>query len=162
TMAGQLVDDLLAFAQLGRTGLAKAQVDMDKLVAEARHALAAVVAGRNIEWRIAPLPDAWGDAALLRQAFINLISNAVKFTRDRDPAVIEVDGSQRDGHAVYTVKDNGVGFSMKYVGKLFGVFQRLHRVEEYDGTGIGLAFAKRIVERHDGAIEAEGELGIGA
>ena len=160
--AGKLVDDLLSFSHLGRTSLLMHRVDMNKLVEEVLRSLAPDIAGRDIVWHVAPLPDAFGDASLLRQVLSNLIDNAMKYSRMRTPAVIEIEGRASDGECVYRVKDNGVGFDMAYVGKLFGVFQRLHRIEEFEGTGIGLALSKRIIERHGGWVRAEGKLGAGA
>jgi light-regulated signal transduction histidine kinase (bacteriophytochrome) len=160
--AGRLVDDLLNFSQLNRATLSTHVVDMEKLVDEARRSLDPEARGRNIEWRVGPLPRAVGDSSLLRQALLNLLSNAVKYSRGRDPAVIEIRGEERDGETVYIIRDNGIGFDMKYVGKLFGVFQRLHRVEEFEGTGIGLALTKRVFDRHGGRITAAGELDRGA
>jgi chemotaxis family two-component system sensor kinase Cph1 len=153
--AGRLVDDLLHFSQLGRASLSKAQVDVVKLVDEARRSLSLQSEDREIEWRIGALPPAYGDSSMLRQTFLNLIDNAVKYTRGRTPAIIEVSGEVREHETVYRVSDNGVGFEMAYVGKLFGVFQRLHRAEDFEGTGIGLALSKRILERHGGWIRAD-------
>ena len=160
--AGRLVDDLLNFSQLGRTSLSLIQVDMKKLVAEVRRALEPDLAGRNVEWRIGDLPPATADAAMLRQVLSNLIDNAVKYSAPRVPAVITIEGEERESDVVYRVSDNGVGFDMAYSGKLFGVFQRLHRAEEFPGTGIGLALTKRIVERHGGSVFAQGALDAGA
>ncbi|WP_034412156.1 ATP-binding protein [Derxia gummosa] len=160
--AGRLVDDLLNFSRLGRASLDMTRVDMNKLVAEVKQSLAPDTAGRAIDWRIAPLPDAWGDAAMLRQALANLIDNAVKYTRDASPAVIEIGGEALAHELRFWVRDNGTGFDMAYVGKLFGVFQRLHRAEDYAGTGIGLALTRRIIDRHGGRIDASGALGQGA
>ncbi|WKB53510.1 ATP-binding protein [Eleftheria terrae] len=160
--AGQLVDDLLAFSQLGRSTLSMTAVDMDKLLDEVRRSVRIDQGNRQVEWRTGPLPPAWGDAALLRQALSNLIGNALKYTRPRECAVIEITGEQRDGETVYSVRDNGVGFDMAYAGKLFGVFQRLHRAEDFEGSGIGLALARRILERHGGWISADGRLDQGA
>ena len=109
-----------------------------------------------------PLPPTTGDAGLLRQALYNLIDNALKYTRDRSPTIVEISGEQTRTECIYTVRDNGVGFDMAYVHKLFGVFQRLHRMEEFVGTGIGLALTRRIIERHGGWIEARGALDKGA
>jgi two-component system, chemotaxis family, sensor kinase Cph1 len=153
--AGRLVDDLLAFSQLNRASLTIGPVDMDKLFAEARLAALHGVRDRQIEWRIAPLPEAWGDATMLRQAVLNLLSNAVKYTGRRAVAEITVEATENDTEAVYIIRDNGIGFDMRYVGKLFGVFQRLHRSEDFEGTGIGLALTKRVIDRHRGWITAD-------
>jgi chemotaxis family two-component system sensor kinase Cph1 len=160
--AGRLVDDLLAFSQMGRTTLTSSRVDMRKLVAEVRHGREPDIQGRNVEWQIGELPPTHGDPSLLRQVWANLIDNALKYSTSRDLAVIRIDGRVAQDALHYTVSDNGVGFEMNYVGKLFGVFQRLHRSEQYPGTGIGLALVKRIVERHGGTVSAESEAGRGA
>jgi light-regulated signal transduction histidine kinase (bacteriophytochrome) len=162
--AGQLVDDLLQFSQLGRTGLKMSRVDMNKVVEEIQRGLSHETEGRGIEWKVdADLPIAWGDPSLLRQAMFNLVENAVKYSRDSDPSVITISGGRNpDASTRYSVADNGVGFDMTYVGKLFQVFQRLHHSDEFHGTGIGLALTKRIVDRHGGSISAEGTLGKGA
>lgn len=160
--AGRLVDDLLAFSQLGRTHVAATDVDMNKLVAEVKHTLSFNLEHRSIDWRIDPLPPAWGDPNLLRQVWLNLVENAVKYTRPRNPARIEVTGWVEGGETRYRVRDNGVGFDMAYVDKLFGVFQRLQRAEDFEGTGIGLALARRILDRHHGRITAQGRLDEGA
>ena len=160
--AGQLVDDLLSFSQLGRTAMSMSPVDMQKVVQEIVRSVAPDTRGRQIEWRIQRLPPANGDAALLRQALYNLVDNALKYSRDRSPAIIEISGEQHPSECVYTVRDNGVGFDMAYAHKLFGVFQRLHRMEDFAGTGIGLALTQRIIERHGGWIEARGALDEGA
>lgn len=162
TAAGRLVDDLLNFSRLGRATLSKARVDMQKIVVEVRQSLAATARERRIDWSVGTLPEAYGDPVLLRQVWYNLLENAVKYTRTRDPAEIAVCGEVDGNVAAYTVRDNGVGFDMKYVGKLFGVFQRLQRAEDFEGTGIGLALARRIIERHGGEIQAEGEVERGA
>ncbi|MGH1587373.1 ATP-binding protein [Methylobacterium phyllosphaerae] len=162
--AGTLVDSLLSFSQMGRHALNKVWGDMNALVEEVRRKiLRDVPPDRTLRWEIAPLGRAYGDPVMLRLVLENLLSNAVKYTRDTREAVIAV-GSlpPRDGEAVYYVRDNGAGFDMAYVDKLFGVFQRLHRVEEFEGTGIGLANVRRIVERHGGRTWAEGTLGRGA
>ncbi|MFL6578923.1 MAG: ATP-binding protein [Povalibacter sp.] len=162
TTAGQLVDDLLSFSHLGRTSLEHSNVDMSKLVQEVLRTLEPDIRDRQIVWELQSLPSAWGDAALLRQALVNLIDNAVKYTRERTPAVICISGVAHEEQCIYEVRDNGVGFDMAYVHKLFGVFQRLHRMEDFEGTGIGLALTKRIVERHGGWITAEGAIDGGA
>jgi light-regulated signal transduction histidine kinase (bacteriophytochrome) len=160
--AGQLVDDLLSFSQLGRTALSVSPVDMQKVMQEIVRSVEPDVRDRQIEWRIQPLPPTNGDAALLRQALYNLIDNALKYSQDRAPAIIEVHGEQHASECVYTVRDNGVGFDMAYAHKLFGVFQRLHRMEDFAGTGIGLALTQRSLRRHGGWIEAHGAVGAGA
>jgi light-regulated signal transduction histidine kinase (bacteriophytochrome) len=160
--AGRLVDDLLNFSQLGRATLTTAPIDMNKLIVEAQRTLSQDIEGHDIVWKIGDLPPAWGDGAMLRQVWINLIGNAVKYSRNARPSQIEIFSEETPQARVYGVRDNGVGFDMAYVGKLFGVFQRLHRVDEFEGTGIGLAISKGVVERHGGRIWAEGRLGEGA
>jgi light-regulated signal transduction histidine kinase (bacteriophytochrome) len=160
--AGQLVDDLLSFSQLGRTELSMSPVDMQKVVQEIVRSVEPDLRGRQIEWRIQSLPPTSGDAALLRQALYNLVENALKYSRDRAPAIIEISGEQHASECVYTVRDNGVGFDMAYAHKLFAAFQRLHRMEDFAGTGIGLALTHRIIERHGGWIEARGAIDHGA
>ena len=160
--AGRLVDDLLAFSQLNRASMVLGRIDMNKLVAEVRLAAMQGVTDRLIKWQIRSLPEAWGDATLLRQAMLNLMSNAVKYTGHRSQAEITIEGHEDGRETVYTVRDNGIGFDMQYVSKLFGVFQRLHRVEDFEGTGIGLALTKRVIDRHGGWIRAEGVENQGA
>ncbi|WP_395674300.1 ATP-binding protein, partial [Phenylobacterium sp.] len=137
--AGRLVDDLLNFSQLGRASLSRDRIDMGKLVAEVRRTLEHDLEGRQVAWTIGRLPNAWGDAAMIRQVLQNLVQNAVKYSADRDPAEITITGDEGEGVTSFTVSDNGVGFDPAYSHKLFGVFQRLHRAEEFEGTGIGLA-----------------------
>ncbi len=120
------------------------------------------LAGRELHLEIKPLPLCHGDQSMLRQVWINLLGNAIKFTRPREHALIEVSGQTGDAENIYCVKDNGAGFDMQYAGKLFGVFQRLHGVEEFEGTGIGLAIVKRIITRHGGRVWAEGKVNEGA
>jgi light-regulated signal transduction histidine kinase (bacteriophytochrome) len=160
--AGRLVDDLLNFSHLGRTSLQMTRVDMNKLAEEARRSALVEVADREIVWNIEPLPDAWGDPAMLRQVMINVVGNAVKYTRTRQRAEITITGEANEADTLYCIADNGVGFDMKYVGKIFGVFQRLQRAEDFEGTGIGLALVRRIIDRHKGHVWAEGELDRGA
>lgn len=160
--AGILVDNLLAFSHMGRTAIHPVTCDMNQLVEEARRDVMSEAEGRNVRWTIGDLPEVFCDPIMMRLAVRNLLSNALKFTRGRDEAVVEVGSEARDGETLFFVKDNGTGFDMKYVDKLFGVFQRLHRMEEYEGTGIGLANVRRIVERHGGKAWAEGLLDVGA
>ncbi|WP_419897048.1 ATP-binding protein [Roseomonas sp. USHLN139] len=162
TSAGKLVDELLGFSQMGRSALTLRKVDMNRVVEEVRRSLTLDLAGREVEWQVERLPPVWGDQRMLRQVVENLLSNAIKYSRDRSPARIHVGSEQTSQETIYFVRDNGVGFDMKYVGKLFGVFQRLHRVEDYEGSGIGLANVRRIAERHGGRAWAEGAVGQGA
>jgi two-component system, chemotaxis family, sensor kinase Cph1 len=161
--AGTLVDDLLTFSQMGRAALRPAPVDLAQIVQViVREVESDVSEKRHIEWVVGDLPRVIGDAAFLQLALRNLISNAVKYTRTRESAKIEIFATRSDDEYIIGVKDNGVGFDMKYGAKLFGVFQRLHRAEEFEGTGIGLANVRRIIERHEGRTWAEGWLGKGA
>ncbi|HEX2544247.1 MAG TPA: ATP-binding protein [Ramlibacter sp.] len=163
SFAGQLVDALLDFSRLGRSGLKPSWVDSGTLVEDLVDELRQHERNRRIEWDIAgPLPRLWVDPLLLQVAVRNLLGNAAKYTRGRDPARIRVAAVSLPQGEGLEVTDNGVGFPMKYVGKLFGVFQRLHRTEDFDGTGIGLANVKRIVERHGGSVWARGEPDRGA
>lgn len=157
-----LIDDLLMFSRIGRAALTVAPTNLNRLVNESREELAPETAGRLIDWHIADLPEVLGDSSLLRSVIVNLLSNAIKFTRHRDPARIEVGGSEQDGHVILFVRDNGVGFDMRFKDKLFGVFQRLHRQEDFEGTGIGLAGVRRIIHRHGGQVWAESEVDRGA
>jgi signal transduction histidine kinase len=161
---GQLIDDLLAFSRLGRTDLSTGPVDMKELAQTVADEIRRTDNGRqgSLEILIDPLPPARGDRGLLRQVLSNLLQNAAKFTRDRPSARIEVGAGADSGQTVYFVKDNGAGFDARYTDKLFGVFQRLHSTEQFDGTGVGLAIVKRIVQRHGGRVWAEGALNQGA
>lgn len=159
---GQLVDALLSLARLGRQGLRLQVTNLNKLVKEVIADLSLDAASREVDWKIGDLPSMDCDASLVRQVFQNLLSNALKFTRSRAPAVIEVGLRKHAGTSIVFVRDNGVGFNMKYCDKLFGVFQRLHRVEDFEGTGVGLATVNRIIQKHGGRIWAEAELDKGA
>jgi PAS domain S-box-containing protein len=159
---GQLVDDLLSLARLGRRDLSLRASKLRPLVDEVIVDLAPECAGRLLEWKVGNLPVVACDPILIRQVFHNLIGNALKYSRPRSTAVIEIGQIQENGRPVIFVRDNGVGFNMKYVDKLFGVFQRLHRSEDFEGTGVGLATAHRIVQKHGGRIWAEAELDKGA
>lgn len=160
--AGRLVDNLLTFAHLGRSALQPADVDMDDVVREIRAELRHGAEGRVIDWRQPPLPRAHADERMMRLVWRNLLSNAVKYTKHRQRAVIELGGRDEGEEIVYWVRDNGAGFDMQYADKLFGVFERLHSQEEFEGTGIGLAHVRRIVNRHGGRTWAEGKENDGA
>ncbi len=159
---GQLIDDLLTFSRLGRQQLMETQIDLGALATGIFDELVAQSPGRKIRFVVHSVPPALGDKAMIRQVLMNLLSNAVKFTRSRQEAVIEFGYVVRRDQGAYYVKDDGVGFDMQYVGKLFGVFQRLHSVAEFEGTGVGLAIVYRIITRHGGRVWAEGEVGKGA
>ena len=148
--AGTLVDDLLSFSQMGRSTLGRARIDMAAMVEDVRKMLEFEYHGRDVHWQIGDLPPVEADPTMMRLVWQNLLSNAVKFTRERTHAVIAVAHERSESEDVFTVRDNGCGFDMRYVDKLFGVFQRLHHVEEFEGTGIGLANVRRIIGRHGG------------
>lgn len=160
---GALIDDLLAFSRIGRAETRESTVNLGLLLKDVLAEVQQDADGRTIAWTIGALPDLYGDRSMLRLALVNLISNAVKFTRTRPRAEIEIGclEKSRDAAVVF-IKDNGVGFDMKYVGKLFGVFRRLHSAEAFEGTGIGLATVQRIVHRHGGRVWAEGQVDRGA
>ena len=160
--AGTLVDDLLAFSRMGRSEIRRSVVDVARVVEEVRRDLEPETSGRAIEWDVDSLPTVQADPAMLRTVFQNLLANAVKFTRQRQPARIQVGCKAATGEYVFFVRDNGVGFDMKYAEKLFGVFQRLHRPEQFEGTGIGLANVRRVIHRHGGRTWAEGTIDGGA
>jgi len=160
---GTLIDDLLAFSRIGRAETQKVLVSLEQLVKEVVAEFRQETKGRDIAWKIGALPACYGDRSMLRLTIVNLVSNAVKFTRLRTQAEIEigcVDG-KRDEVEVF-VRDNGAGFDMQYANKLFGVFQRLHLSEQFEGTGIGLATVQRIIQRHGGKVRAEGAVDQGA
>jgi len=159
---GTLIDALLSFSRTGRAPLVKSRVALSKLMESVLRDLRFETEGRSVEWVIAPLPVIEGDPTLIRQALFNLTSNALKFTRPREQARIEITATETDCEWEVHVQDNGVGFDMQYAGKLFGVFQRLHSAAEFEGTGIGLANARRIIQRHGGRIWAEGNPGSGS
>jgi light-regulated signal transduction histidine kinase (bacteriophytochrome) len=172
---GLLVDELLNLARVGRHALNRQLTRLNSIVTEVMAILQPESEGREVEWVIADLPAVECDPVLVKQIFQNLLANALKFTRPRadgngqtgtpptaSHTVIEVSQKEEDGQPVFMVRDNGVGFNMKYVDKLFGVFQRLHRAEDYEGTGIGLATVQRIVQKHGGRVWAEGEPDKGA
>lgn len=159
---GQLIDDILAFSRMGRREVRREKVEMAALVRSAIDVLVPMPAERKFELLIGDLPPAHGDAAMLQQVWVNLIGNAIKFSRASATPRIEIGACQDSGEIAYFVKDNGVGFDMQYAHKLFGVFQRLHGIEEFEGTGIGLAIVKRIITRHEGRVWAVGKVNAGA
>ena len=159
---GRLIDDLLAFSKLTRTETTETAVDMEALAREVVEQIRRDSMETAAEFRIGELPAARGDRAMLRQVFTNFISNAVKFSGRSERPVVDIGGERRNGENFYWVRDNGVGFDMRYAGKLFGVFQRLHRSDEFEGTGVGLAIVQRVVVRHGGRVWAESSPGAGA
>jgi signal transduction histidine kinase len=159
---GNLIDDLLAFSRIGRAETKKTLVSLDQLVKEVVAEIRLDTGGRDIVWKIHPLPVCYGDRSMLRLVIGNLLSNAVKFTRMRAQAEIEIGCADGNDEVEAFVRDNGAGFDMQYVDKLFGVFQRLHLMEEFEGTGIGLATVRRIIHRHGGDVRAEGGVDQGA
>ena len=159
---GRLIDDLLVFSRMGRAEMNVSGVSMQRLVDEALDRLRSQMTGRDIDWKIGNLPQVQGDPAMFRQVWLNLMDNAVKYTRTRERAEIEVGSIFNGEESVFFVRDNGVGFDPRYAGKLFGVFERLHRSDEFEGTGIGLANVRRIILRHGGRTWAEGQVEGGA
>jgi len=158
----ELIDDLLAFSRIGRSEMKKDTVDLSLLVKEVLKEFQPETKERDIAWNIDPLPSVTGDSLLLKLVFTNLISNSLKFTRNCKRTEIGISASPGNNEIIFSVKDNGVGFDMKYADKLFAVFQRLHRAEDFEGTGIGLANINRIISRHGGRVWAEGKIDEGA
>jgi len=158
----RLIDDLLAFSRIGRAAMHRQRIRMTELIDETFQDLAPDLTNRRIDWERHAIPDTVGDPQLLKQVWVNLLANAVKYTRPRDPARIEIGAEEADDEIIYYVKDNGVGFNMQYADRLFGVFQRLHTEKDFEGTGVGLANVRRIVQRHGGRTWAEGAEGRGA
>jgi K+-sensing histidine kinase KdpD len=160
---GNLIDDLLAFSRIGRAETRKTVVDLEQLTREVVTEIGQYTKGRNISWKMGALPVCYGDRSMLRLVVVNLVSNAAKFTRMRTPAEIEIGCADLNEEEVELfVKDNGAGFDMQYANKLFGVFQRLHLPEQFEGTGIGLATVQRIIHRHGGKVRGEGAVDKGA
>ncbi|MFZ0845070.1 MAG: ATP-binding protein [Pseudolabrys sp.] len=159
---GNLIDDLLAFARLGRQPLTKQAVTLGPIVGQVLTQQRALSGERAVDVKVADLPPVSGDPALLKQVLVNLIGNAFKYTKRRADAAIEIGSDDVDGERVFFVRDNGAGFNMEYAGQLFKVFQRLHRVEEFEGTGVGLAIVQRIINRHGGRVWADATVGEGA
>jgi light-regulated signal transduction histidine kinase (bacteriophytochrome) len=160
--AGALIDDLLSFSHMGRTEMYHTVVDMDQLVRNTSSDLRFETTVRNIAWEFGELPEVRGDLSMLRLVVQNLFSNAARYTSTRNRVVIEVESTSDDNETIFFVRDTGVEFDMQYADKLFGVFQRLHGKEEFEGTGIGLATVRRIVHLYGGRVWAEGSVGEGA
>jgi len=158
----RLIDDLLAFSRLGRAEMSLSPIDMQTMANSVFHELTTPESLAGIDFQVGTLPPTLADPTLMRQVWMNLLSNAIKFSSKRDRAVIRVSAQQGVGENVYVVQDNGAGFDMQYVGKLFGVFQRLHNSKEFEGTGVGLALVQRVIRRHGGRVWAEGETDKGA
>jgi PAS domain S-box-containing protein len=159
---GQLIDDLLAFSRLGRQAMKMEKIDMELVARDVWNELAVIYPNKQMTINIGHLAFCYGDEKLIRQVFINLLSNAIKYTNDTQSAIIEVGSKDEIDEVIYYVKDNGVGFDMQFAHKLFGIFQRLHSEDEFEGTGIGLPIVKRIIERHGGRVWADGKVNKGA
>src|SRR5439155_7366298 len=158
----RLIEDLRAFSRMSRSEMHDVPIQLDKMVDILRHELRWDCEKRQINWEVQPLPEVQGDPEMLQLVITNLIANALKYTRPREEARIEIGHLPAENETVFFVRDNGVGFDLQYVHKLFGVFQRLHSAKEFDGTGIGLAIVRRIIARHGGRTWAEGKVGDGA
>ena len=159
---GNLIDALLTFSRLSRSELQRTKINSKNMVTRVVKTFSDELVGRNVEINISELPDSKGDEGLINQVWVNLISNALKYSRNKEKAVIDIGGKIENGKTIFYVKDNGVGFDMKYIDKLFGVFQRLHKARDFEGIGIGLANVNRIVVRHGGKCWAESEVNNGA
>jgi light-regulated signal transduction histidine kinase (bacteriophytochrome) len=158
---GRLIEELFTFSRIGQTEMYRLTLSLKEITREVIHDLRQESEGRDIEWVIGELPEVTGDSVMLWQAMTNLISNALKFTRTKEHARIEIGASENEYEHIIFIRDNGVGFDPRAADRLFGVFQRLH-TQEFEGTGVGLANVRRIVERHGGKVQAEGEQGKGA
>jgi light-regulated signal transduction histidine kinase (bacteriophytochrome) len=158
----ELIDDILSFSRFSLAEIRMSQINMEDLIHSIFQELTSSKDRERIEFQVASLPQAFGDRALIRQVWTNLLSNAIKFSAIRERAIIQVTGIQTSGEIIYAVNDNGAGFDMHYIDKLFGVFQRLHSEREFPGTGVGLAIVQRIILRHGGRVWAEGQSGQGA
>lgn len=159
---GHLIDDILLLSRASRQEMVLNEIDMAALARSVYDEFQTDVTDRDVEFNVGDIPNAYGDRAMLGQVFQNLIGNAIKFTRNKNPAIIEVGGEKEGKEIVYYVKDNGAGFDMKYINKLFGLFQRLHSPEEFEGTGVGLSIVQRVIRRHGGSVWGEGAVGEGA
>ncbi|HET9053628.1 MAG TPA: ATP-binding protein, partial [Cyclobacteriaceae bacterium] len=159
---GQLIDDLLDFSRLGRKPVVPSDINMKEMVETIMREQTAEVKNRRLDIKIMDMKPARGDAAMIHQVWVNLISNALKYSSRKDVSEIEAGSFAQEGKTVYYIRDNGAGFDMKYADKLFGVFQRLHKVNEFEGTGVGLALVKTIIKRHEGEIWADSKVDEGS
>lgn len=159
---GHLIDDILLLSRASRQEMVLNEIDMAALAKSVYNEFQTDTNDRNIEFSVGNLPNVYGDRSMLGQVFQNLIGNAIKFTRNRETAIIEVGGKEKGKEIVYYVRDNGAGFDMKYINKLFGLFQRLHSPEEFEGTGVGLSIVQRVIRRHGGRVWGEGSVDGGA
>lgn len=159
---GRLIDDLLSFSRIGRQALNVGPLDVATIAKTCMAELRTATPERRLMFEVGELPQADGDPSLIRVVLMNLLSNAVKYTAGRDVAMVSLTGGLDGGRCVFRVQDNGVGFDMRYAAKLFAVFQRLHRDDEFEGSGVGLALVDRIIQRHGGRVTAEGVIGRGA
>jgi two-component system sensor kinase len=157
----RLINDLFAFARLSAKAVLKSDIDMQALIQNVFDDMHSTIAGRNVQLDMKALPVTWGDSSMIRQVWVNLLSNALKFTRPRKKAKIEIGGAEEGGEIVYYIRDNGIGFSIEQGKRLFGFFERLQK-EQFEGTGIGLVIIKRIIEKHGGRVWAEGKPEAGA
>ena len=157
-----LIDDLLDYSRMGRLKKRESLVDMDQLINEVFQDLTQVHEQGRVQLQLTPLPKLKGDREMMKHAIANLLGNSIKFSSERDRIIIEAGASEEEGRTIYYIKDNGAGFDMEYADKLFGMFQRLHSDDEFEGTGVGLAIVQRIIKKHDGAVWAESEVGKGA
>lgn len=162
TEMGNLIDALLTFSRLSRGEIQRSKINSKNMVTHVIKTFSDELTGRNVEIKISDLPDVMGDEDLINQVWVNLISNAIKYTRNKEQAVIEIGGKIEKDKTIFFIKDNGAGFDMKYADKLFGVFQRLHKARDFEGVGIGLANVNRIIVRHGGKCWAESEVDKGA
>jgi light-regulated signal transduction histidine kinase (bacteriophytochrome) len=159
---GQLIDDLLAFSRLGRKELAKQNISMEDIIHHVWEEQTQMAGERHIELVLKEMPEAYVDSITIRQLWVNLVSNAIKYTRNKQEAVVEIGSEESEDNLIYYIRDNGAGFDMRYYDKLFGVFQRLHSDKEFEGTGVGLAIVQRIISKHGGKIWAEAKPNEGA
>ena len=157
-----LITDILALSQVGRKKISISAFDMTSLVQSIYTEQATPAAASRLDFKVSALPNALCDRNLMQQVWVNLISNAIKYTAPREKGIIQINGSVADGFCTYAIRDNGVGFNPQYTEKLFGIFQRLHRAEDFEGTGVGLAIVARIINRHGGRVWAEGQVDAGA